>query len=77
MTPPDSDFFRTNLRPLVNGNQEKIAQSAGISRKHLSKILNGHVNPSLDVACRLAQAVETPLGTLVSGHCPLRNTQFS
>ena len=66
MATAESDLFRAKLRPLVNGSQGKIAQQAGISRKHLNQILHGHVNPSLDVACKLAQAVGTPLSSLVS-----------
>ena len=66
MASPESNLFRANLRPLVNGSQEKIAKAAGISRKHLSQILNGHVNPTLEVACSLAKAVDQPLAALVS-----------
>jgi len=66
MASRESDFFRANLRALVDGSQDKIAESADISRKHLSQILNGHVNPTLEVACRLAKAVNRPLAVLVS-----------
>ena len=66
MATPESDRFRENLRPLVDGNQERVAEAAGISRKHLSFILNGHAIPSLDVAGKLARAVGSSLPALVS-----------
>jgi len=66
MASPESDRFRENLRPLVVGNQGRVAQAAGISRKHLSHILNGHAIPSIDVAGKLAKAAGSSLAGLVS-----------
>lgn len=65
--------FRTNLRPLVDGRIESVAAAAGISRVYLSKILNGHCTPSLDVASDLARAVGVSLGSL-TGSVEVRAT---
>ena len=66
MASPESDRFRANLRILVNGHQGAIAKLAKISRKHLNCILQGHANPTLEVASKLAKAVGRPLASLVS-----------
>ena len=42
-----------------------LAAQAGISKTSLSKIEAGHGNPSLDVLCRIASALNVPVGTLL------------
>ena len=66
MATSDVDNFRMNLRPLCAGKQAKIAEQAGISPVYLSRILNGHNSPTIDVACDLARAVGQPIGSLLS-----------
>ncbi len=41
-----------------------LAEKAGISKTSLSKIEAGQGNPSLDVLCRIASALNVPVGTL-------------
>src|SRR6185312_3528976 len=41
-----------------------LSQRAGISKTSLSKIEAGQGNPSLDVLCRIASALNVPVGTL-------------
>lgn len=41
-----------------------LSQKAGISKTSLSKIEAGRGNPSLDVLCRIASALNVPVGTL-------------
>src|SRR6266581_2713125 len=48
-------------RGLSLGN---LAEKAGISKTSLSKIESGLGNPSLEVLCRIAQALNVPIGTL-------------
>ena len=50
-------------RGLSLGN---LAEKAGISKTSLSKIEAGLGNPSLDVLCRIAQALNIPVGTLMA-----------
>jgi XRE family transcriptional regulator, regulator of sulfur utilization len=41
-----------------------LAEKAGISKTSLSKIEAGQGNPSLDLLCRIASALNVPVGTL-------------
>src|SRR6266852_2970353 len=41
-----------------------LAQKAGISKTSLSKIEAGQGDPALDVLCRIASALNVPVGTL-------------
>ena len=41
-----------------------LAEKAGISKTSLSKIEAGQANPSLDVLCRIASALNVPVGSL-------------
>ena len=41
-----------------------LAEKAGISKTSLSKIESGLGNPSLEVLCRIARALNVPIGTL-------------
>lgn len=43
-----------------------LAEKAGLSKTSLSKIETGLGNPSLDVLCRIAQALTLPVGTLLA-----------
>lgn len=42
-----------------------LAEKAGISKTSLSKIESGTANPSLEVLCRIAQALNVPIGSLL------------
>ena len=41
-----------------------LAEKAGISKTSISKIETGQGNPSLDVMCRIASALNVPVGSL-------------
>lgn len=49
-------------RGLSLGN---LAEKAGISKTSLSKIESGAGNPSLEILCRIAQALNVPIGALL------------
>lgn len=38
-----------------------LASATNVSRKYLSEIFNNKANPSLDIVCRLAKAVDMKL----------------
>lgn len=44
--------------------QEQVAEMAGISPKHLSRIENGHHNPRFDMIIQIAQALNIPTDAL-------------
>ena len=45
-------------------NQEEISEKAGISTVYLSRIENGHSNPSLNVLFNIAEALNVPIHKL-------------
>lgn len=54
----------TEIIELLNERRKKkkmrfndLASATNISRKYLSEIFNNKVNPSLDIVCRLANAI--------------------
>ena len=52
------------LRKAAGYTQEGLAERASIHRTHLNQIENGHREPSLDSACRLAIALNTSVDYL-------------
>jgi transcriptional regulator with XRE-family HTH domain len=65
------DMVTTRLAQTIRAHRESrglslgaLAEKAGIAKTSLSKIESGVSNPSLDVLCRLAQALNLPVGTL-------------
>lgn len=55
-----TERFRRNLRTLCEGygRARQVSEAAGISREHLSRLMHGKTVPGLDLAVRLAQALE-------------------
>lgn len=45
--------------------QEKLARRLGVSQAAISKIVNGKVEPSLELALRISRAAGVPLESLV------------
>ena len=48
--------------------QERLAELAGISTKHLTKIENENVSPSIYIVFKLAKALEISVDKLVYQH---------
>jgi len=61
--------FRRNLAAWLDQageSKRSFASRTGLSRSHLDKILAGDCSPSLDVAGRIAEAIELDLASLIS-----------
>lgn len=67
MAHPDTEIFRENVAELCaeHGQIEETANRAGISRVYLSRIINGHATPTLDIAAKIAEALKKPLPALL------------
>ena len=67
MAHAQSEVFRDNLEKLCaeHGRIQEVADAAGLSRPYLSKIINGHSVPTLDVAARIAEAAGFSLAELL------------
>ena len=50
-----------NLREEKNLSQGDIEKRAGLLRRYISRVVNGHTVPSLETLERLAAALEVPL----------------
>lgn len=61
MTTKAVEYFRKNLAALCAGRQDEVAKAAGISRVHLSRIINGHACPSLEIAAKLCKVLGVSL----------------
>ena len=58
----------TEIIAMLNERRKKkkmrfndLANATNVSRKYLSEIFNNKANPSLDIVCRLAKAVDMKL----------------
>ena len=71
--------METELRKILASNlrverakkdytQERLAELAGISTKHLTKIENENVSPSIYIVFKLAKALEISVDKLVYKH---------
>lgn len=67
MAHKQTEVFRENVAELCaeHGRIAEIAERAGISRVYLSRIINGHATPTLDIAAQIAEAVKIPLPALL------------
>ena len=45
-------------------SQVTVAEAVGVSTKHLSQIINGHVLPSVQLVIRLADYLNLPVRTM-------------
>lgn len=68
MAQEQTERFQRNMARLCEGygRSTKIAIAAGISREHLSRLVRGKMVPGLDLAIRLAAAVDVPLTELLT-----------
>lgn len=41
-----------------------LAETSGVAKSHIEKIEAGEANPTIDVMCKLAKALDTPVGEL-------------
>lgn len=65
---PASENFRRNLRTAIDAKDlslTQVAETAGMQRPYVSRVLNGHTNPLMDQAERLSKAVGFPLDFLI------------
>ena len=67
MAQKESVNFQRNVAALCAeyGDIQRIADSAGIHRVHLSRIIHGHVVPSIDMASAIASALSVDLKDLI------------
>lgn len=59
--------FRDNVRTAMDQSGlslRKLEAKCGITFSSISRILRGHVDPSISTAERIAEAVDTPLSDL-------------
>jgi ribosome-binding protein aMBF1 (putative translation factor) len=48
-------------------SQESLAHKASINRTYIASLEAGRRNPSLDLICRLARALDVDVGDLIAG----------
>lgn len=60
------DSFRLAIVAHCKGRQEQVAKEAGISRVFLNKILQGHSEPSLETAAKIATALNISLDEAIT-----------
>jgi transcriptional regulator with XRE-family HTH domain len=62
--------FRNNVATLCaeHGRIQEVADKAKISRVHLSRIINGHATPTIEIALQIADALGFSLTDLLSAH---------
>jgi putative transcriptional regulator len=54
------------LRKNQGLTQNQLSEMAGIDRKTINRIENGHFSPSVDTLIRLALTLQFPIGDLLS-----------
>jgi putative transcriptional regulator len=55
----------TSLREKMNLTQLELAELAGVDRKTINRIENGHFSPSVDTLTRLSIALNTSIANLL------------
>lgn len=55
------------LRQRHGWSQEELAARADLNRSYVGEIERGVVMPSLGTVCKLARALESPVGELMAG----------
>jgi len=68
-----STRFRENVRAAMSDagiSQAALAETLGTSQAHISKILSGQTQPSLELADRIADGVGVELALLVGQRSP-------
>jgi transcriptional regulator with XRE-family HTH domain len=68
--------FRENVAARCTGHGDKVrlAEEAKISAVFLSKIINGHSEPSYETALKIAEALGVPLSELSAPPKKIRQT---
>ncbi len=59
-------WYLKKVREQKNISLRQLAKKSGVSKNHIEKIENGNTNPSVEVMCRLAKALDVPVYTLFS-----------
>jgi transcriptional regulator with XRE-family HTH domain len=59
-----TNIFKMRTRKELS--QQKLADLAGVDRKTVNRIENGHFSPSVDTLVRLADAFGSPITKLLS-----------
>lgn len=72
MSHKHTETFRRNLATLCAGygGVTRAAKNAGLTREYLSNVIHGKVTPSLDIACRIADATGKSLSDLLYTEIP-------
>ena len=55
------------IRQDIGLSQLALAQAAGIDRKTINRIENGHFSPNLNTLLRLSVSLDTPIDRLMRG----------
>jgi len=78
--PSEAEFAVTvgdgirRVRQELGFTQAELAERAGLSANYVARLERGELGPSLWVAVRLAEALQTPLESLLSGKVAPRRT---
>jgi transcriptional regulator with XRE-family HTH domain len=72
---PWSDSFRRNLADILERNglsQKELARRSGVHEVTISRILHGHIEPTLSTAEKLARGAGTTAEKILSEISPRR-----
>lgn len=58
------EYFVANMRMRRNMSIRELSAKAKVAKSHIQKIEAGNANPSLEVMCRLAEALECDVSEL-------------
>lgn len=67
MAHKQTETFVANLASVCaeHGKVQEVADAANLSRVYVSRIINGHAIPTLDVAARIAEALGKSLAEML------------
>lgn len=65
-----------NRRKELNMTQDKLANNLNITAFYLSKIENGHANPTLDTLSLIAHEIDIDLAYLITGTSTLEKKYY-
>lgn len=58
------EYYVTKVRMRRNMTIRSLAEKSGVAKSHIQKIESGLARPSLEVMCRLAEALECDISEL-------------
>lgn len=58
------EFYVAKVRLQQNMSIRTLAEKSGVARSHIQKIEAGEANPSLEVMCKLAKALNCDINDL-------------